>query len=196
MKRLGKCSTNHMCHSIQIKYQFDYYNLIVYFSFTNCVENKTMSYMQHQQEYEIRWDQCTANTSSCWQRLRPHENQWTKDTVQLRRCKCRWTRCQLAGRKVSNRLFLSYPESFWFRLFNTILIQMFQFRFHFVTFDFTLRLEKTLTHSQFVDLSDDDSDEDQIIETDEELRKFFMCSKFKHRSMLSTWLCGWRLQCN
>lgn len=34
------------------------------------------------------------------------------------------------------------------------------------------RLEKTLTHSQFVDPpEEDDSDDDQIIETEEELRK-------------------------
>lgn len=40
--------------------------------------------------------------------------------------------------------------------------------------NFTLyRLEKTLSHSQFVDPSEeDDSDDDQIIETEEELRKF------------------------
>lgn len=50
------------------------------------------------------------------------------------------------------------------------------------------RLEKTLTHSQFIDRSEDDSDEeDQIIETDEELRKLTkckMCSKFKYRSLV------------
>lgn len=53
------------------------------------------------------------------------------------------------------------------------------FRFVFNT---THRLEKTLTHSQFIDRSENDSDEDQIIETDEELRKltkYKMCSKFK-----------------
>lgn len=53
---------------------------------------------------------------------------------------------------------------------------------HFVTIDFTFRLEKTLTHSQFVDRSDDDSDEDQIIETEEELRKFL---KLQHSCVLN-----------
>lgn len=48
--------------------------------------------------------------------------------------------------------------------------------------DFTLRLEKTLTHSQFVDRSDDDSDEDQIIETEEELRKLL---KLQHSCVLN-----------
>lgn len=40
--------------------------------------------------------------------------------------------------------------------------------------DCIYRLEKTLTHSQFVDPSEDDDsdDDDQIIETEEELRKF------------------------
>lgn len=54
-------------------------------------------------------------------------------------------------------------------------------------FSIVHRLEKTLTHSQFIDRSaEDDSDEDQIIETEEELRKLTKCqvySKFKHRSL-------------
>lgn len=33
------------------------------------------------------------------------------------------------------------------------------------------RLNKTLTNSQFIDRSQDDSDDDEIIETEEELRK-------------------------
>lgn len=43
------------------------------------------------------------------------------------------------------------------------------------------RLEKTLTHSQFVDppeVEDDDSDDDQIIETEEELRKSKVTSNY------------------
>lgn len=50
-------------------------------------------------------------------------------------------------------------------------------------FDCIYRLEKTLTHSQFVDPTDeedDDSDDDQIIETEEELRK--LASKIQYNS--------------
>lgn len=41
---------------------------------------------------------------------------------------------------------------------------------------FEFRLKNTLTHSQFIDqsLDEDSEDDDQIIETEEELRKFLL----------------------
>lgn len=63
------------------------------------------------------------------------------------------------------------------------------------------RLEKTLTHSQFVDPpeeEEDDSDDDQIIETDEELRKSKVTIIYLqnvcilililHRSLMGVWV--------
>lgn len=69
------------------------------------------------------------------------------------------------------------------------------------------RLEKTLTHSQFVDPpeeEEDDSDDDQIIETDEELRKSKVTFNYLqnvcililtlHRSLMGVWV-GVKLKC-